>query len=104
MASCWHVLAGVETCTRKRTPVYLGERMSFSRTLPLATLLRDHPWASEVLSWHGLSSEAIDQRLSIATLCVLHELDESRLMRDLEARRMAHEGPDELGWGSRMAL
>ena len=59
--------------------------MSLDSTTCVAHLLRDHPWAAQVLAWHGVRADTLDERWSIATLCLLRGLDEAQLLRDLQA-------------------
>ena len=49
----------------------------------VATLLERHPWAHEVLEWHGVDPYSVDAQLSLGTLCWLNRLDPVRLTRDL---------------------
>ncbi|MEO0605279.1 MAG: hypothetical protein AAF211_27870 [Myxococcota bacterium] len=53
--------------------------------LSLANLIRRHPWAEEVLEWHGVTADAEDATLSIEALCWLRGVDPHRLERDLWA-------------------
>lgn len=65
-------------------------------SLCLATLLRRHPWAEEVLEWHGIDVHEVDQTLTLHALCWLRRLDEHQLARDLEAARLMLETTEPL--------
>ena len=67
--------------------------VSLDRTMSVAQLLTDCPWARQVLDWHGISTNDVDERWSLATVCLLHHLDEARVMRDLEQVSRAYGDP-----------
>lgn len=52
-------------------------------SMSVSTLLRQHPWAEEVLEWHGVDPFEVDEHLSLGALCWLRHIDASRLARDL---------------------
>ncbi len=84
--------------------------MLITSSLPVSLLLKDHPWAAEVLAWHGVLVDELDGRMSIAALCCFQDLDEDRLLRDLAAAGRSREAvsrdtaaADGL-WGTEAAL
>lgn len=52
-------------------------------TVSVATLTRRHPWAREVLEWHGVDLDTVDATLSLSALCWLKQIDPDRVARDL---------------------
>ena len=63
----------------------------------VSTLLYRHPWAAEVLEWHGVDLETVEPRLSIGALCWLESIDHRRLMRDLIASQPDSDAVDIFG-------
>lgn len=61
----------------------------------VATLLRTHPWAEEVLEWHGASLLDVDERMSLSALCWLRGMNTGQVVRDLLAAQ-PDDHPDEL--------
>ena len=64
--------------------------MAFTN-MSISSLLRTHPWAEEVLEWHGVDVMEVERHLTLGALCWLENLDPSRVVLDLAA---AH--PDEV--------
>ena len=61
----------------------------------VTTVLRRHPWAEEVLEWHGVDVDTIDDNLTLGAVCALRDLDPKRLETDLLATEAQVAGP----WG-----
>lgn len=49
----------------------------------VATLLRRHPYAEEVLDWHGVDVATLEPTITVAGLCLDQRLDVERFVRDL---------------------
>lgn len=54
-------------------------------SVSVGTLVRRHPWAREVLEWHGVDLDQVDPSLSLSGLCWLDGLSQERVVRDLVA-------------------
>jgi hypothetical protein len=61
------------------------------KNMSISSLLRTHPWAEEVLEWHGVDVMEVERYLSLGALCWLKNLDLSRVVLDLIAAQ-----PDEV--------
>ncbi|HHO50706.1 MAG TPA: hypothetical protein ENK18_07475 [Deltaproteobacteria bacterium] len=53
--------------------------------MPIGEIIARHPWAEEVLAWHGVSVEASSLRSPLRVLCWLHALDAEELVSNLHA-------------------
>jgi len=62
-------------------------------TMSVASLLRQHPWAEDVLQWHGVELDRLDPSLSLSAVCWLECLQPEVVVRDLLA---AHPARDEI--------
>ncbi|MCB9669853.1 MAG: hypothetical protein H6734_10315 [Alphaproteobacteria bacterium] len=55
------------------------------RSRSLQSLVRDNPWAEEVLDWHGLSVDQVDPTMSLGTAAWLFGRDIRQIEADLDA-------------------